>query len=309
MAVSARAGKTARGAASPRVSLLRRVVLHNDRFTLDDLLPRSAPAALHQEAVKIALGQSPQPTASRVVYPQQLQFLLRDHAVLLKELQIPREILIARYYRTVTKKEVVQAINRALGSHGLRGKDSIDAQDIQFSTPIYVTENNPGLEVLRIASDPLRRETDFTLWTSKEPHDLPFTVTVERAVKLPTLVARRVIPPGEIVSPSDFAVEMKTARRNRTPARVEIGELAGLESRATVRAGQPVARDLFKRPVLVEPGALATLVVRGPAFSIKTIVDPLEPGVLGQEIRVQNTETRQVVEAKVVGRDRLQKTL
>lgn len=315
LAIAGQAGETAHAAhlipasTSARVRLLRRVVLHSDTFTLDNLLPRSAPAPVHRKAAKIVLGQSPQPAASRVIYRQQLEFLLHGHAALLKQLQIPREMLIERYYRAITKSEIIQAINRALGSHGLPGTDSVDAQDVQFSTPVYVTEADPGLEVLRIASDPLRRETVFTLWTSAEPRNLPFTVTVERAVKLPTLVARRAIPPGEMVSPSDFAVEMKAASRHRGAALVEAGELAGLETRATLRVGQPVNRDLFKRPVLVEPGALATLIVEGGAFSIKTVVVPLEQGVMGQEIRVRNEETRRVVMARVVGRDRLKKTL
>jgi len=309
LAVSAWAGETARVRTLHRVALLARVVLRSDTFTLDDLLPRSAPAAMHREAIRIVLGQSPQPAASRILYPQQLEFLLRDHADLLAELSLPKEITIRRFHRAVTKGEIARAIERALGSQGVNAKDSIDAQDLQFSTPVYVTGENPGLEVLRIAPDPLRRETEFTLWTSKEPHNLPFTVTVQRALKLPTLVARRAIPPGEIVSPADFAVEMRATRRDPAAPAVGAAEMAGLEARATLRAGEPVDRDLFKRPVLVKPGALATLIVQGAAFSIKTVVDPLEQGVMGQEIRVRNTETRQVVEARVVGRDRLVKTL
>ncbi|MEJ2010188.1 MAG: flagellar basal body P-ring formation chaperone FlgA [Acidobacteriota bacterium] len=309
LAATVRAGETARVPPSHSVALLARVVLRADSFTLDDLLPRSAPATLHREAMKIVLGQSPQPTASRILYPQQLEFLLRDHADLLAELRLPKEITIRRFHRAVTKDEILRAIDRALGSQGLEGKSSIDARDLQFSTPVYVTHDNPGLEVLRIAPDPLRRETEFTLWTSTEPNNLPFTVSVDRAVKLPTLVARRTIPPGEIVSSSDFAVEMKATRRGPTAPAAGAAGLAGLETRATVQAGEPVERDLFKRPVLVKPGALATLIVHGSAFSIKTIVVPLEQGVLGQEIRVRNVETRQVVQAKVVGRDRLAKTL
>lgn len=309
LAVSAAAGESARAQSSRRVTLLSQVVLHSGTFTLGELLPASAPAPLRGEASQIVLGQSPQPAASRVLYPQQMQFLLHDHPALLAELQFPKEIVLRRFHRAVTKGEIVQAIDRALGSQGLRGKFAVDPRDVQFAAAIYVTGDNPGLRVLRIASDPMRRETEFTLWTSKEPENLPFTVTVQRALKLPTLVARRVIAPGEIVSPTDFAVEMKAARRGPEAQAVGAEGLAGLETRATLQPGEPVDRDLFKRPVLVKPGALATLIVEGGAFSIKTIVDPLEQGVLGQEIRVRNIETRREVEAKVVGRDRLVKTL
>lgn len=309
LAVYAQAAETAPVQPSNRVPLVSSVVLHADRFTVDDLLPESAPAALHREAMGIVVGQSPQPAASRVLYRQQLQFLLRDHASLLAALRLPKQIVIRRFHRPITREEIVRAIDSALGRKDAGGKDALHPQDLQLSVPVYVTSDDAGLQVLRIAADPLRRETQFTLWTSMEPDNLPFTVTVRHALKLPSLVVRRMIPPGSRVTSADFAVEMRPAGQDPGASSVSPADLEGLETRAALRAGQPVARDQFKRPILVKPGALATLMVRGPAFSIKTVVDPLEQGVLGQEIRVRNSETRQVVEARVVGRDRLLKTL
>lgn len=291
------------------VQVPSRVVLRTASFTLDNLLPASAPAALHHEAMSVVLGKSPQPGASRVLYRQQMQFLLHGHASLLAALQLPRAIIVRRFHRPITRKEIVQAIQKALGRQGVAVTGPLDAESLHLSVPVYVTSADPGLQVLRIAADPARHETEFTLWTSKEPENLPFVVTLQRALKLPTLVARRSVPAGEIVSTSDFAVEMRPAGQTRAASSISQENLAGLETRAGLRAGQPVALDQFKRPILVRPGALATLIVRGSAFSIKTIVDPLEQGVLGQEIRVRNSETRQVVEAKVVGRDRLLKTM
>lgn len=307
--IFARAGENGPVQTARRVPLLSSVVLHSRSFTLDDLLPDSAPAAMHREGMEIVLGRSPQPAASRILYRQQLQYLLRDHVSLLADLRLPGQIVIRRFHRAITREEIVQAIDSALDRQGAGGEDLLDPKVLQLSGPVYVTAEDPGLQVLRIAADPLRRETQFTLWTSKEPDNLPFTVTIQRALKLPALVARRTIPPGEIVSSADFAVEMRPAGREPDASSVSGEDLEGLETRASLRTGQPVARDQFKRPILVKPGALATLIVQGSAFSIKAVVDPLEQGVLGQEIRVRNTETRQVVEAKVVGRDRLVKTL
>jgi len=307
--VSGQAAKAEQARFAHPVKVSSQVLLRTGSFTLDNLLPASAPVALRQEAAKIPLGKSPQPGSSRVFYRQQMQFLLRGHASLLAELQLPREIVVRRFHRPVTREEIVRAIQKALGRQGVEVKVPLDVQSLHLSVPVYVTSGDPGLQVLRIASDPIRHETEFTLWTSKEPENLPFVATLQRALKIPTLVARRRIPAGEIVSSSDFAVEMRPAGQHRAAPSISEANLAGLEARAGVRAGQPVSPDLFKRPILVRPGALATLIVQGSAFSIKTIVDPLEQGVLGQEIRVRNAETRQVVEAKVVGRDRLLKTM
>lgn len=289
------------------VCLRSHVMLSSATMTLADLLPGSAPVALHRDALKIALGSAPQPSMTRVLYRQQLEFLMRDHLELLRQLKIPEEIRVSRAHRILSKEEVIGAIESALGGVGAGALTGLDLRDAHFSTLVYVTAADPGLKVIRIESDPLRDQTQFRLWTSREPSNLPFDVSVPGAVKLPTLVSRRPLAPGEIVSANDFAIVMKTQSQMAAGQRPDASELAGLETRAPLRAGQPVTRTEFGMAVLVRPEALASLIVQGNHFSIKTVVTPLEQGVLGQEIKVRNTETRQVIEAKVIGRDRLLK--
>lgn len=289
-----------------RVSLPSHVLVHSPTLTLADLLPGSAPKALRAEAGQIALGDAPQPPLTRILYRQQLQFLLQNHAAVLAGLWIPDEIAVERFHRAITKDEVISAIQTALGNQG--GKDPLNLKDLRFSTPVYVTGVDPGIRVIRIESDPLRHDTRFRLWTSKEPQNLPFSVTVPSVVKLPVLVARRGLAPGETVTATDFAVEMRPEAKDLSKQSSTPAGLTGLEPRSSLRPGQAVNRDDFHRPILVEPGTLATLTIQGKGFRIKTVVTAFEQGVMGQEIQVRNTETRQVVEAQVVGRDKLLKT-
>lgn len=291
---------------APRVALAERVVIHSGTLTLADLLPASAPLPVRAEAGKVSLGSAPEPPMTRTIYRQQLQFLLKGRAPLLAELSLPPQISVSRFHRTLTKKEVIAAIRGALGSEGVNRLP--DLADLTFTAPVYVTGADPGLKVIRISADPSRRITNFRLWTSKEPANLPFTVSVPIEIKLPTLVARRTLASGDIASATDFLVEMRPRNRGISGSKPTAEDLAGLETRGLVRRGAPVDRDQFARPVLVEPGALATLIVQGNGFNIKTIVTPLQQGVLGQEIRVRNTESKLVLEARVTGRDRLVKS-
>lgn len=292
----------ARGA---RVPLLSQAVVHSATFTLADLLPTSAPEELRSEAAKVPLGSAPQPPMARTIYRQQIEYLLNGRKTLAASIALPSEIHIERFARTLSKADVAQAIDRALASQGVTRLPDLGA--LEFSAPVYVTSADPGLELIRISSDPVRGLTQFRLWTAKEPGNLPFTVSIPGVIKLPTLVARRTLVAGEVTSASDFTIKMRAGSRAMTAAPPSAGGLAELDVRGVVRTGAPVNRDQFKRPVLVEPGTLSTLIVRGNGFSIKTIVTPLEQGVLGQEIRVRNTDSKQVVEARVTGRDRLVK--
>jgi flagella basal body P-ring formation protein FlgA len=307
IAICAQGRGTVQARFAHRVILPGHILVRTAKITLADFLPDSAPAAMRAQAGKIPLGESPQPPMSRMIYRQQLQYLLRDHADLLSDLSLPPQITVERFHRTVTREEVISAIDRALGGPGLEGHSPLDLRRLRFSTPVYVTGKDAGLQVIRIESDALRGETRFRLWTSKDPGNLPFNVTAPQAVSLPTLVARRALAPGVIVTGTDFGMVMEPREQNLSSHPAAVADLAGLQTRRPLHPGQPVSRGDFASPVLVEPGALATLILQGSGFKIKTIVTPLEQGMLGQEVRVRNTESRQVVEAKVVGRDELLK--
>jgi flagellar basal body P-ring formation protein FlgA len=287
--------------------LRQHVQLDSVTMTLADLLPDSASASLRKEAATVPLGSAPQPGMTRILYRQQLQFVLRDHGAMLRRLALPDEIAVERVHHALTRQEVIRAIQEAVGSQRDLAGQSLDLQDVQFSTPVYVTKADPGLKVIRIESDPVRGDTQFQLWTSKEPNTLPFEVSAPGAVRLPTLVSRHALAPGEVVSATDFTIMMKPGLGDPSQKPPSAADFAGLETRAPLRAGQTVTPTEFGMPVLIRSGVLASLIVQGNSFSIKTVVTPLEQGVLGQEVQVRNMESRQVIEAKVIGRDQLLK--
>jgi len=172
--------------------------------------------------------------------------------------------------------------------------------------------------VVRVEFDPLRQDTRFCLWASKEPDILPFYVTVAGGSALPTLpvlVARRDLVSGEIASASDFMAEpgkttsIAFGRLSQIALAVTPEALAGRAARADVRAGQIVTASMFRTVMMVNQGKRAVLVVEGPSFRMTIPVIPLENGVFGQQVRVRNLDSRRVVAAEVVGPGTLHKTL
>jgi flagella basal body P-ring formation protein FlgA len=274
---------------------------------LSDLLPAEAPGTLKARSAEIAMGSAPQPGRSRTVTRAEIKSHLIDTPDLLGSLAIPDRIVIERSHRMLTPSEVLRAIKTGLGGQALPGSGGWDDSDLKLSAPVYVTLEDPGLEVTRIELDPFRRQTKFRLWTSKEPTILPFWVTVTHDVKVPTLVARHDIPAGKEAQVTDFQVE----ERSGTPGRqlLAAADLAGLQTRTGVRSGEQVTRSMFSQVVLVEPGRPAKLIAEGPRFRISTTVIPLQAGVMGQQIRVRDTETQRILSAEVVARGQLKATL
>lgn len=287
----------AQGLEAERTTLSPTVTLGAAIVRLSDLLPGEAPATLRARAAEIVLGSAPQPGLSRTVSGMEIKSHLIDAPDLLDRLTIPNRIIIQRSYRSLSASELLQAIRLRLGAQATPDSVNWSPSDLKLSAPVYVTLDDPGLEVTRIELDPLRRWTKFRLWTSKEPSILPFWVTLAHDVKVPTLVARHDMPAGREVQAADFQVE----ERASTPDGQNLlatSERMGLQVRAPVKSGQVVSRSMLTPVVLVEPGRPAKLVLEGAHFRISTTVIPLQAGALGQQIRVR--EPHQAREASAV---------
>jgi flagella basal body P-ring formation protein FlgA len=296
-------GLAAQAQETERTSLCQTVTLGAPIIRLSDLLPSGKAGALRARAAEIVLGSAPQPGLSRTVSGVEIRRRLIGAPDLLERLVIPDRIVIQRSYRSLSTSELLQAIQLRLGAQATPGSVNWSPSDLKLSAPVYVTLDDPGLEVTRIELDPLRRQTKFRLWTSKEPSILPFWVTLAHDVKVPTLVARHDIPAGREMQAADFEVE----EREGTPDGQSLltADLTGLQARVSVKSGQAVTRSMLTPVMLVEPGRPAKLVAEGAHFRISTTVIPLQAGALGQQIRVRELDSQRILSAEVVGRGEL----
>jgi hypothetical protein len=140
---------------------------------------------------------------------------------------------------------------------------------VQFAAP--VSGQDAGLQVKKIGFDPVRHETIFELWTSKEPQLLPFQVAMRWDSRTTGLVARY----------DKEGIPESSARESTQSGR-----------------GQDSARS--RPPVLAKPGRSATLVMLGHNLRITTSVMPLQPGTKGQRILVRDTATERIMRVEVV---------
>jgi len=306
------------------VTLPSAVEVRSEMLYLSDLLPAGTPSDLRQAASGIALGNTPGPGSLRTITRGEIEDLLRAEPQLLAGLSLPECIVVSRSHRELTSHELTAAISDALGGDTV-GVDSlpVSLENMELSAPVYVTKDDPGLKVVRVEFDPLRQDTRFCLWASREPEILPFYVTVSGGSALsarPALVARRDLSPGEIAGANDFREEPRKVTATAVGQLSHMGvaqtglamtpeSLAGREARAYVKAGQVVTASMFRTVLMVNQGKPAVLVMEGPSFRMTIPVVPLENGVLGQRVRVRNLDSRRIVAAEVVGPGRLHKTL
>ena len=183
------------------------------------------------------------------------------------------EVISRREPRTLSRREIYQAIQNDLAQLGISERGELRPGDLKIQSSVPVLRDDLGLQVKRIGFDPIRRETVFELWTSHEPQYLPFEVTTRRDPQSLGLTSHIAWNPGEVGG--GFQTENPTA-------------------------GQGVSRTRIKAPVLAKPGKPATLVMLGENVRITTTVIPLQPGSKGQRILVRELTTARVMAAEVV---------
>jgi hypothetical protein len=283
-------GGSASRAADSKVPLLREVVVRGGSVYLADLLPERTPPSMRIPAQRILIGRAPQPGSIRVLSGDAvLRRLVNDDV--LREVEVPPQIVIHRSGRQITREEVAAAIQATLRHNKFLNNQLIAPEDVWLSAPVMLSVEDAELQVTRMELDPALRQIKFLLVSRADHSILPFVAMARSRVDLAQL---------------DEAQDKEAGRAGRTgedTLLVETMSPAGwLEN---LPAGLPVMR--FRSPAqqrvnLVEPGKIARLrLISGTSTQLSLDVTALEPGTFGQQIRVRLRPTGKILEAQVTG--------
>jgi hypothetical protein len=324
-------GAAKAGSFPPRIHIPNVVEVEGKTIRLSDLLPPDAPAEIGEIGTRIILGNSPLPASQRVISKGQIEQHLRDFPSILEQLDLPERLIITCKQRRLSPEEIRTAIETFLAAEGLRGpvaqtcfarsgaplsrsepktpdlKKQVRATaELSLQAPVFVTKQDPGLEVKRMEPDRVRRQIRFLLWTSNEPQVLPFYVTVEEWSRMASWAPSNSVEtgPGQILTDTRGEPWKTGGDLTDSP-----GLLSGNSPSKAVHKGGSARQATSPRIILVAPGKPAKLVVETATLRMTALVAPLESGVKGQLIRVRNLDTQRVFEAEVVGVGLLQAKL
>jgi flagella basal body P-ring formation protein FlgA len=109
----------------------------------------------------------------------------------------------------------------------------------------------------------------------------------------------RVIRAGDLIGAGDLTLRAGLAGASLT----DPAQAVGLEARATLYPGRPVAFGDLGPPALVERNQIVTIRFRRGGLLIETDGRALDRGANGRRIRVMNLTSRTTVIARVTGAD------
>ncbi|MGK5011166.1 flagellar basal body P-ring formation chaperone FlgA [Janthinobacterium sp. MDB2-8] len=99
------------------------------------------------------------------------------------------------------------------------------------------------------------------------------------------------------------AGDVTLARRDVTMVPDSISSLSGavgLSSRRSLRAGEVLRQGQLAAPMLIKRGSAVNIVARKEQVEVSMAGEAMDPGALGEVIRVRNTTSGTVIRARVV---------
>lgn len=211
-----------------------------------------------------------------------------------------------RTARMLTRREIFQAISEDLASRGIQESGKLRPENLKIQLGVTVSGKDAGLQVKGIGFDPIRRETVFELWTSKEPLLLPFHVTTGWAPQALGLVVGKELGPEEIANRAGIPAETTGGATGWARRGVTSTVLPWPRPYEPALVGQKPDTRKVRPPTLAKAGQPATLIILGHNFRVTTTVIPLQPGSKGQCIRVRDTSSTRVMTAEVIAEGLLQ---
>ncbi|GAB6053151.1 hypothetical protein JCM17960_19710 [Magnetospira thiophila] len=124
-----------------------------------------------------------------------------------------------------------------------------------------------------------------------------------KVVEVPVLTHR--MAKDEIVTHGDIRwIKLRTDRMHPSTI-TEVTDLVGMAAQNSLGADEPIRHGQVARPLDVRKGALVTIILHNKRMTLTTRGKALESGSEGDAVKVLNTQSNKILQAEVIGPDRV----
>lgn len=124
--------------------------------------------------------------------------------------------------------------------------------------------------------------------------------TAQAHVFLPAVHAAGIIDRGQTIRDSDLRLERINIAKARRGFYNRLDEVVGLAAKRRIRAGQTITPALLEQAMAVKRGEPVKIVASNDGIEASTSGEALGDGQPGDVIRVRNTRSGKVIDAKVL---------
>lgn len=277
------------------VTLRSAILVEDGIIRLGDLFENAG------EYADAEIAYAPQPGKRAVFDARWLYRVARAYKLSWRPLSLKTRAVVERTSQEINRDEIEDHMVAALRDYGLKGE--IDVELSHRSLQVFVAANQStsiGIEGLSVNQSTGRfNATLVTSIGSPDSRRIRLTGRVHKMQSLPVLskqLSRR-----DIIRKHHIEWRNVRTRKIRQGTITDANELIGMAAKRLIRAGEPVRTNQIQRPQLVTKGSIVTIFLKIANMNLTAQGRAMENGSKGDVIRIVNSQSKKVVEAKVTG--------
>jgi flagella basal body P-ring formation protein FlgA len=289
------------GGSTADAQILRpRALVDSETIRLGDLF-----GALPAEAAARVIAPAPAPGRTTLFDASALVSVARENGLAWSPQSRFDRAVVQRASRTIQAEEIEARILAALKADGLEDGMQIELTNRRLSLDVATGAGAP-FEVQSVNYD--KRDGIFVATLALNMGaDVAVPVEVRgtafRTAKVPVL--SRPFRHGQVIGDDDIAWKDLRAGTLDPNIMLDPEAIVGKTPRSAVRSGEVLRRADLMAPVVIAKGDLVTMVLTAPQMTLTAQGRATENGADGQTIKVENTRSKTLVEAVVVGPNRV----
>lgn len=246
------------------------------------------------------LGPGPEPGGRIIIEAAQLNAIARQYNVAWRSVSRADRAVLEWPGRPMRREEAIEAVRTAITAAG--AADDVDIELAGFSPPLIPAEAISASTVAQLDYDSNTGRFTARLSVTGEnmnPIDTRVSGRAEAMVEAPVALTR--LLPQTVLRPDDVRIaRVRSAALQNEVAR-SIDQIAGMQLRRPVPAGQPLRLADLVQPSLVQRGSIVRMELSAAGLSLTGQATALDDGAEGEKIRVQNLNSHAFLYARVVG--------
>ena len=129
---------------------------------------------------------------------------------------------------------------------------------------------------------------------------LLLTPAVAHAAPVRVVVPARDIPRGEVIGETDLTYATVDGNSLMSGVPTKIEEVAGMQARRVLSAGQTFRGDDVRRPIVITKGQTVTMQFSAPGVELVAMGRAMSEGGIGDTVTIQNPASFRMIAATVV---------
>lgn len=156
----------------------------------------------------------------------------------------------------------------------------------------------------RLNRKPVGRQTVKVLCRGQKPWSIFVGATVHATA--PIVVAREAVPRGNLITAANLMLAERDIGSNRRAAYTDTEAIVGKITRTALSPGQVIRANQLREPQLIQKGNRVAIVASSNGLEVRMVGIALSDGRLGDQIRVRNSSSQRVIQARVAAADRVE---